>query len=113
VLFGSNPTSNGVPAGLGGGDAASLTARLPVRCSPWQLSMSKGRGAEKFKERVLAVELVEGHRSIMGYHFNRTSNFVKVYVAMPTLVPTARYVLWWYQGASSPGGGVRRGGGMA
>jgi hypothetical protein len=57
-----------------------------------QLSSVRGRPSETFTSRVLAVELVADHRNLMGYHFNRPSMFLRVFVAMPAMVPTAKYV---------------------
>jgi hypothetical protein len=51
---------------------------------------TRNKGSEAYRERVLAVELIEDHRNLMGYHFGRSHAFVKVYVAMPNLVPTAK-----------------------
>ena len=77
----------------------ALCYRIVAPLCRFQLSMTKNRASETFKERVLSVELIEGHRSIMGFHFGRVTNFVKIYVAMPTLVPPARYALAHYHRA--------------
>jgi DNA polymerase delta subunit 1 len=42
---------------------------------------------------VLAVVAEDGKQSLMGYHGDTTGTFLRVYVASPTLVPTARRLL--------------------
>ena len=36
---------------------------------------------------VLGIERVPAMQSLLGYHFNETRDFIKIYVAMPSLVP--------------------------
>ena len=51
-------------------------------------SMARG---EKLQQYVLGVEYMSDHKSIMGYETNHTQ-FLKVHLAMPTLVPTLKRV---------------------
>lgn len=54
---------------------------------------SKKSGGEKCTAHVLAVELQTDKQSLFGYHHGATAAFLKIYMALPTLVPTARGVL--------------------
>jgi hypothetical protein len=48
----------------------------------------RARGDEKrLTSCVLGVERVANQQSLLGYHHNQTKDFIKVYVAMPSLVP--------------------------
>ena len=53
-----------------------------------QRMKEKAKGDEKkLGKTVLGVEKVSGLQSLLGYHFDTTRDFVKVYCAMPSLVP--------------------------
>jgi DNA polymerase delta subunit 1 len=48
----------------------------------------KARGDEKkLSKFILGVEKTKPMQSILGYHFGEVREFVKIYVAMPSLVP--------------------------
>lgn len=42
---------------------------------------------------LLSVQLIDGKQSIYGYQGDQTSTFLKIFVSMPTFVPTARGAL--------------------
>jgi DNA polymerase delta subunit 1 len=71
----------------------------------WQAALEGALAGAKSKARVpeavLAVELVPNLQSLLGYHFGRTQSMLKIYVAMPSMVSTARGVL--ERGFSAPG----------
>jgi DNA polymerase delta subunit 1 len=51
-------------------------------------------GTEKLlKNLILQVERVDGLQSLQGYHFEATRSFVKIYVAMPSLVNRLRSII--------------------
>ena len=55
---------------------------------PYTKVKSRARGDEKkLTNCVLGIDRVTGLQSILGYHFGETRDFIKVYVAMPSLVP--------------------------
>jgi len=48
----------------------------------------KARGDEKkLSKFVLGIEKAPGRQSLLGYHFDSARDFIKVYCAMPSLVP--------------------------
>ena len=52
------------------------------------------RGGEYMSQHIVAVQLESGKRSIYGYTIDQSPTpMVKIWTAMPTLVPTARGVL--------------------
>lgn len=54
----------------------------------------KARGDEKnLKSLVLGVEKTEPMQSLMGYHFSEKREFLKIYVAMPSLVPGTKRLI--------------------
>ena len=53
-----------------------------------QRMKEKARGEEKKLNRiVLGIEKAESKQSLLGYHFDVTKDFIKIYCAMPSLVP--------------------------
>lgn len=65
----------------------------------------RARGEEKNLENfVIKVEKTQPMQSLMGYHFDQKRYFVKVYVAMPTLVPSCKRVI--EDGIAIPGAGI-------
>jgi DNA polymerase delta subunit 1 len=51
----------------------------------------RARGDEKkLTSCVLAIEKVSNHQSLLGYHADSTRDFIKVFMAMPSLVPAAK-----------------------
>jgi DNA polymerase delta subunit 1 len=64
--------------------------------SPSQPSLSsqirdRARGDEKkLSSCVLSIERVRNHQSLLGYHGDNTRDFIKVFMAMPSLVPAAK-----------------------
>jgi len=53
-----------------------------------QTLRSKARGDEKnLKQYVLGIDKVDDLQSILGYHFDQKRSFLKIYCAMPSLVP--------------------------
>lgn len=68
----------------------------------------KARGDEKqLKSLVLGVQRTEPLQSLVGYHFEEKREFVKIYVAMPSLVPGAKRLI--DEGISVPSIGTMRG----
>ena len=67
----------------------------------------KARGEEKkLTQFVLGVEKVSEMQSLLGYRFNEVKDFIKVYVAMPSLVPGLKRL--FDDGVSVSGLGVVR-----
>ena len=60
------------------------------------------RGNEKFPEHVVGVQHVK-KQSILGYQSGGLESFIQIFMAAPTLVPTAKCV------ALTGGGEGRRG----
>jgi DNA polymerase delta subunit 1 len=51
----------------------------------------KARGQDKnLKQCILGIEKTQPMQSILGYHFNETKEFIKIYVAMPGLIPSVK-----------------------
>lgn len=68
----------------------------------------KARGADKnLKQCILGIEKTQPMQSILGYHFDETKEFIKIYVAMPGLIPSVKNLL--DQGVSVPKLGMLRG----
>jgi len=61
---------------------------------------SRSKAADEMEDLCLGVQYIDDHKSIMGYHTSHTK-FLKVYVSMPTLVPTLKRIL--EEGMSLPG----------
>lgn len=53
---------------------------------------SRSKAADEMDDLCLGVQYIDDHKSIMGYNTSHTK-FLKVYVAMPTLVPTLKRLL--------------------
>lgn len=70
----------------------------------YQVKNSK-KGGETLMAHVLAVTIAPNKQSLMGYHGDTRTDFLKVYLAMPTLVPTARGIL--ERGFDCPGYGPK------
>lgn len=69
-------------ADLSDASLSSLRAYLDARMK------EKARGEEKkISESVLAIQKISGLQSLLGYHFDEVRDFIKVFVAMPSLVP--------------------------
>lgn len=77
----------------------------PEHCDTFAASLEAQLGASKGKTRVdkcvLAVEWVSGKQSLYGYSYGNKANFLRIYVGMPSLVPTAKGVL--EKGFTCPG----------
>ena len=55
---------------------------------------SKARGDErKLNTCVIGVQRVPNKQSLLGYHFDTTKDFIKVYVAMPSMIAGLRRTL--------------------
>jgi DNA polymerase delta subunit 1 len=68
----------------------------------------KLRGDEKrLNTCVLGIERMEKQQSLLGYHFEETRDFIKIYVAMPSLVPNLKRL--FEDGFAAPGLGNVRG----
>jgi DNA polymerase delta subunit 1 len=68
----------------------------------------KLRGDEKrLGTCVLGIQKAESKQSLLGYHFNETRDFIKIYVAMPSLVPNLKRLL--EEGIAVPNIGTVRG----
>ena len=51
----------------------------------------RARGDEKkLTKCILGTERVRAKQSLLGYHFDTTRDFMKVYVAMPSLIPAVK-----------------------
>ena len=70
----------------------------------------KARGDErKLASCVLGIQKVSGMQSLLGYHFGATKDFVKVYLASPSMVPSVKK-MFEQDGVAVPnGGGYYRG----
>ena len=87
-------------------------AKAPPGFTPHDISMfssslsgrlkSSARANEQTQNPVLSIELVS-RQSIMHYNFQTQSPFLRIVVALPSLVPTLRRIL--EQGVSLPRGG--------
>lgn len=55
--------------------------------------MTGGKGSEKLRQHVLRVQLVTDKRSLMFFREGEAQRYVRISVAMPTLVTTARGLL--------------------
>lgn len=54
----------------------------------------RSRGDEKrLSKCILGIEKVESRQSLLGYHHGRTKDFIKIYIAMPSLVPSAKRII--------------------
>lgn len=70
---------------------ASMTeADVPAFQAALESTMAGARAKSRVPVAVLSVELVPGKQSLLGYHYGRTQNMLKIYVAMPSMVPTAK-----------------------
>ncbi|KAJ1440146.1 DNA polymerase family B-domain-containing protein [Ochromonadaceae sp. CCMP2298] len=79
-----------------------LRAALDQRCR------DKARGEEKnLSKFVLGVEKTEPMQSLLGYHFDQVKEFVKVFMAMPSLLPGVKRLL--EEGVQISGAGMLRG----
>lgn len=76
------------PPGLTEADLPAFKAALEARIP----STVRARST-KLVEAILAVELVPGLQSILGYHHGKTQNMLRIYVAMPSLVTTTKGIL--------------------
>jgi DNA polymerase delta subunit 1 len=78
----------------------------------WQAALDATIGSAKAKARVdqgiLAVEMVPNKQSILGYNFDRLQTMLKVYTAMPTMVPAAKSQLEGGLTVPTIAGGERR-----
>jgi DNA polymerase delta subunit 1 len=64
---------------------ASIRATLDMRIK------ERARGDEKrLTKCILGTERVRAKQSLLGYHFETTRDFLKVYVAMPSLIPATK-----------------------
>lgn len=79
-----------------------------LRVSLDQRVREKARGDEKnLSQFVLGIEKTAPMQSILGYHFNETKEFIKIYVAMPSLIPAVKRLI--DDGVGVPNLGVLRG----
>jgi DNA polymerase delta subunit 1 len=68
----------------------------------------RAKGDEKrLNTCVVGIEKVPGKQSLLGYYFGATKDFVKVYVALPSLVPSLKRM--FDDGVSLPNGTLIRG----
>jgi len=88
------------PDGFTEGDLGKFRAALEQR-----LRSERRNQRENITEIVLAVQLVPNLQSLLGYHFEKTTSFIKVFLAMPNFVPSARGNL--ERGLAIPGFGTR------
>lgn len=84
------------PPGFTSADCGKFRAALEHR-----LQSERRSQREVVNEIVLAVELVPNLQSLLGYHFETTTSFLKIYMAMPNFVPTAKGIL--ERGLAVPG----------
>eukprot|EP01035_Chromulina_nebulosa_P020984 gene20984-27193_t len=64
-----------------------------LRCYLDSKLREKVKGEDKkFNQLVLGVEKCNGLQSLMGYHFNETRDFLKIYLAMPSFVPSLKRI---------------------
>ena len=75
----------------------------------WQQALEAQLAGSRAKSRIDVaipqVQLVPEKQSLLGYHFNRKQNMLKVYTTMPNIVPTAKGVL--ERGLHVPGLGTK------
>ena len=88
------------PPGMTPADLGKFRAALEHR-----LQSEKRNSREHVAEIVLAIDVVPKMQSLLGYHFEKTTNFLKVYMAMPNYVSQARGIL--ERGLAVPGFGTR------
>ena len=65
-----------------------------LRCKLDEQVKSKARGEErKLNTCVLGVERIPNKQSLLGYHFDTTKDFVRVHVAMPSMIAGLKRVI--------------------
>jgi DNA polymerase delta subunit 1 len=78
---------------------------LPAWQAALEGMLQGARSKSRVEQAVLAVQLVPDKQSLLGYHFGRKQSMLKVYVAMPQMIATARGVL--EKGFGAPGIAMR------
>lgn len=66
---------------------------IPAWRSNLESQLAGAKAKSRVDQAVLAVELVPGKQSLLGYHFHRTQPMLKIYVAMPSIVSAAKGIL--------------------
>ncbi len=78
---------------------------LPAFQSSLEAQLGAAKAKARLERAVLAVELVPDKQTIFGYHFGRKTSFLRIFVALPGIVSTAKGV--FERGFSCPGLGAR------
>ena len=74
------------PAGMTEQDVPAFQIALEAQ-------LAGARAKNRLPAAVLSVSLVPDKQSLLGYHGGRTQSMLQIFVALPTIVPTAKGVL--------------------
>jgi DNA polymerase delta subunit 1 len=73
--------------------AGMKEADLPAFKMSLEAALGGSKKGGRFPEAILAVQLLPGKQSLLGYHHGRTQPMLQIYTASPSVVPTAKGVL--------------------
>eukprot|EP01138_Halocafeteria_seosinensis_P001695 gb/GECG01001738.1/.p1 GENE.gb/GECG01001738.1/~~gb/GECG01001738.1/.p1 ORF type:complete len:1129 (+),score=127.59 gb/GECG01001738.1/:1-3387(+) len=82
-----------VPSNFDPNDIEQFRRALDSQVKQIKGSRANYGGNSSQNDIVLSVQLVTGKQSIYGYRGDQTSSFLKIFISMPSFVPTARGAL--------------------
>jgi DNA polymerase delta subunit 1 len=81
-------------ASIPSGVAPNETYLASLRGAMDQRVKERARGDEKKASKcVLGIERIPSRQSLLGYQFETSKDFLKIYVAMPSMVPSAKRIV--------------------